>query len=363
MLLPFASGTAQPAPHHSAGCVALGGGTGLPVVLRGLVHARAQTTKIGDLTAIVAVTDDGGSSGQLRDALGVLPPGDIRNCLSALTPLGSPLGDVLHERMRCEGVEGEHPIGNLLLTALTRVQGDLLGAIRSLSAIMGTAGRVLPATLADVRLRGDFSDGAEVVGETAIAARRARIDRVRLTARAAALPECLDAIGRANLIVAGPGSLYTSVIPTLLVDKMRIAVERATATRVYVANLMTQPGETDDFSLADHLAALRYHAGGDLFDYVLVNRRPISPATLAAYARQGSRPVVHDGRRPWSFRTRIVTADIAVTTPSGILRHNPVALGYALAALARPRAGGAVPTPHAPSTETLRLATRMLAAF
>ncbi len=308
-------------------------------MLRGLVHARAHTTKIGDLTAIVAVTDDGGSSGQLRDALGVLPPGDIRNCLSALTPLGSPLGNVLHERMRCEGVEGEHPIGNLLLTALTGVHGDLLGAIRSLSAIMGTAGRVLPATLADVRLRGDFSDGAEVVGARQLPFRRA------------------------NLIVAGPGSLYTSVIPTLLVDKMRIAVERATATRVYVANLMTQPGETDDFSLADHLAALRYHAGGDLFDYVLVNRRPISPATLAAYARQGSRPVVHDGRLPWSFRTRIVTADIAVTTPSGILRHNPVALGYALAALARPRAGGAVPTPHAPSAETLRLATRMLAAF
>lgn len=329
-----------------ARCVALGGGTGLPAVLRGLLHARAHGAAIHDVTGIVTVTDDGGSSGQLRHALGVLPPGDIRNCLSALTPIGSPLGDMLHERMRWEGVDGEHPIGNLLLTALTSVHGDLVGAIRSLSTMMGTAGRVLPATLANVQLHGEFSDGAEVRGESAIAARRGRIDRVRLSAHAAALPESLEAIHHADLIVAGPGSLYTSVIPTLLTDKMTEAVERSRATRVYVANLMTQPGETDEFSLADHLAALRYHTRVDLFDYVLVNRRPISRTTLAAYARQGSHPVPHDGRRPWHFRTRIVTADVAVTTPSGILRHDPIALGYALSALARRPGGRVVSAPQ-----------------
>ncbi|HYT76638.1 MAG TPA: gluconeogenesis factor YvcK family protein [Vicinamibacterales bacterium] len=335
--------------------VALGGGTGLPAVLRGLLYAYggAPALPSPDVTGIVTVMDDGGSSGRLRQALGVLPMGDVRNCLSALSPNASAIGDILHHRISCDGIEGHHPVGNLLLAALSGVHGNMMDAIRSLSAMLGTSGRVLPATLADVHLCGEFNDGTEVRGETAITARRGRLDRVRLSASARPLPEAIDAILNADLVVVGPGSLYTSLIPTLLIDGMASALSAITAPRVYVANLMTQPGETDEFTLADHLAALRYHTKCDLFDYVLVNRRPFAASALAAYARDGAHPVTHDGRRPWNFRTRIVTASIGVTTPSGVIRHDPVALGYALTALARrahPQPPAAVHTHHVPHT-------------
>jgi uncharacterized cofD-like protein len=337
---------------RGARVVALGGGTGLPVVLRGLLHAGDPGAPPPDVTAIVTVMDSGGSSGRLREALGVLPMGDVRNCLAALSPKGSALGDVLHHPMRCAGLEGEHPVGNLLLAALAGVHGNMLDAIQSLSTLMGTSGRVLPATLADVHLHGEFNDGTEVRGESAITARGGRLDRIRLSASARPLPEAIEAVVNADLVVVGPGSLYTSLIPTLLVDGMAATLSAITAPRVYVANLMTQPGETDEFTLADHLAALRYHTKCDLFDYVLVNRRPFAASALAAYARDGAHPVLHDGRRPWHFRTRIVTADIGVTTPSGVIRHDSAAIGYALSALARrahPASSVAAPSAHAPS--------------
>ena len=339
--------------------VALGGGTGLPAVLRGLLYAGATAQQPApDVTGIVTMMDDGGSSGRLRQALGVLPMGDVRNCLSAMSPNASAIGDVLHQQMRCAGVEGEHPVGNLLLAALSGVHGNMLEAIQSLSALMGTSGRVLPATLADVHLHGEFTDGIEVRGESAIAARRGRIDRVRLSAPARPLPEAIEAVVNADLVVVGPGSLYTSLIPTLLVEGMAATLSAITAPRVYVANLMTQPGETDEFTLADHLAALRYHTKSDLFDYVLVNRRPFAASALAAYARDGSRPVAHDSRRPWNFRTRIVTADIGVTTPSGVIRHDPFALGFALSALAR----RAHPQPAAPARHPHQVSHALIAA-
>jgi len=351
MLAPAGLNRTSPASSHDVGAriVALGGGTGLPAVLRGLLYAGSATHHTPDVTGIVTVMDDGGSSGRLRAALGVLPMGDARNCLAALSPNASAIGDVLHHRMRCAGLDDEHPIGNLLLAALSGVHGNMMDAIRSLGAMMGTSGRVLPATLSDVHLRGEFNDGTEVRGESAITARRARLDRVRLSAPARPLPEAIEAVINADLVVVGPGSLYTSLIPTLLVDGMAATLSAITAPRVYVANLMTQPGETDEFSLADHLAALRYHTKCDLFDYVLVNRRPFGAAALAAYAKDGAYPVVHDGRRPWNFRTRIVTASIGVTTPSGVIRHDPIALGYALSALARrahARTPAAVQPPH-----------------
>jgi len=265
--------------------VALGGGTGLPAVLRGLLYAAGPAHPPPEVTGIVTVMDDGGS--------------------------------------------------NLLLPALSGIHGNLVDAIRSLSTMLGTSGRVLPATLADVHLHGEFSDGTEVRGKSAITARRGRLDRVRLSAPARPLPEAIEAVVNADLVVVGPGSLYTSLIPALLVEGMAATLAAIAAPRVYVANLMTQPGKTDEFTLADHLAALRYHTKYDLFDYVLVNRRPFPQTALAAYARDGAYPVTHDGRRPWNFRTRIVTAGIGVTTPSGDIRHDPQALGYALSALAR----------------------------
>jgi uncharacterized cofD-like protein len=312
--------------------VAIGGGSGLPTVLRGLRETALDTAADQSITAVVTVMDDGGSSGELRKTVGMLPPGDIRNCLSALSNDPTPLGEILHERVMTPGSVVAHPIGNLMLAALNGVNGDFLSAIGTLGSMLGSAGCVLPATLDDVHLRATFKDGVEVEGESAIAQRRGQIRRVCLTRRARPVAEVIEAIVTADLVVVGPGSLYTSSIPPLLVDGMASLLAGITVPKVYVANLMTQPGETDDYTLADHLRAMRDHTGFDLFDYVLVNRTPLSPTALRLYEQEGSRPVVHDARQPWTLRTRIVTASIAATRGWQI-RHDPTALGYALRAL------------------------------
>ena len=322
--------------------VALGGGTGLPAVLRGLLRTCEGAHASPPITGIVTVMDDGGSSGTLRDAMGMLPPGDIRNCLGALVEHPSRLAAILHDRSRDADAACGHPVGNLLLAALNGVHGNFLEAIETLGEMMGVSGRVLPATLDDVHLRARFADGSEVEGETAIARRGTRIQQVRLTADACPGPGVIEALADADLVVVGPGSLYTSSLPVLLVDHVAETMARLRVPKVYVANLMTQPGETDGFTLADHLAALRDNTGHDLFDYVLVNRRPLSALALARYAEQGAQPVLYDARQPWTCRTRVVTGDIAITAPDGTVRHNPVALGFALRALARRRRAAAI---------------------
>ncbi len=323
--------------------VAIGGGTGLPTVLRGLRQAALPmpTQGPGDWpTAIVTVMDDGGSSGRLRESLGMLPPGDIRNCLAALAPQRSVLSDVLNERL--PGVNGEagHPIGNLLLAALTATEGDFLRAVSVLGAQMNISGRVLPATLESVHLKAVFDDGGDVRGESAIAARRGRIRRLTLERPVRPLPETIQALVNAELIVVGPGSLYTSILPNLLVDGVASTISGLRATRVYVANLMTEPGETDDYSLADHLRVIREHTGYELFDYVLVNRAPIPEAAVAEYEADGSQVVRLDGTHGHCEGVRILTADLAALSPGGQIRHNPVALGAALTALVRAREHG-----------------------
>ncbi|MCA1561558.1 MAG: uridine diphosphate-N-acetylglucosamine-binding protein YvcK [Acidobacteria bacterium] len=319
--------------------VAIGGGTGLPIVLRGLNHAAgtpAYPPTPRWLTALVTVMDDGGSSGRLRDTLGMLPPGDIRNCLAALASGPSALAAMLHDRLP-SGCDMEHPLGNLLLAALTSLQGDFVRAIDSLGDLIGARGRVLPATLENVHLRASFEDGSLVRGESAIAARRGRIRRLTLDRAVRPLPDAIEALVNADLIVVGPGSLYTSLIPNLLVDGVAATISAVQATRVYVANLMTEPGETDNYSLADHLAALCDHTGHELFDYVPVNRTPLSASAVARYAEDGSEAVRGPQRNAWTDRSRIVTSDLAVTIASGELRHDPAALGFGLLALAGAR--------------------------
>jgi uncharacterized cofD-like protein len=316
--------------------VAIGGGTGLPVVLQGLRRVW-NPTQLPDppsdwLTAVVTVMDDGGSSGRLRESLGVLPPGDIRNCLAALVREPSMLSAILHDRLAGDSVEAGHPIGNLLLAALTATEGDLLRAIGRLGHQMGITGRVLPATLESVHLVAAFADGDDVRGESAIAARQGRIRRLSLERPVRPIPEAIEALGNADLIVVGPGSLYTSILPNLLVDGIAARIASAKAKRVYVANLMTQPGETDGYSLSDHLRAIREHTGFDLFDYVLVNRAPLPSGVMSEYAADGATVVVVDGRLPVDCG-RVVTADLAAVNPSGLVRHDPAALGFALAAL------------------------------
>jgi uncharacterized cofD-like protein len=319
--------------------VAIGGGTGLPTVLRGLRtvcgHAKTGDHAANWLTAIVTVMDDGGSSGRLRETLGVLPPGDIRNCLGALVRQPSTLSGILHDRFPGENGEAGHPIGNLLLAALSTTEGDLLRAVARLGTQMGITGRVLPATLESVHLTAAFEDGIDVRGETAIAARRGRIRKLALERPVRPVPEVIEALVNADLIVVGPGSLYTSILPNLLVDGVAATISATTATRVYVGNLMTEPGETDDYSLGDHLRAIREHTGFDLFDYVLVNRAPLPAAALAQYAADGAHIIPVHVRDVRAGRGHIVTADLATVTAGGRIRHDPTALGFALIALCR----------------------------
>ena len=252
--------------------VALGGGTGLPAVLEGLCRLADASGPVANdaITAVVTVTDDGGSSGKLRREYGMLPPGDVRNCLTALVEADSPFRQLLQHRIG----DAAHPIGNLLLTALTQITGNFPDAVSQLGQMLGLRGRVLPTTGEDVHLKAEMQSGQIVTGETAIVQERRPIRRLSLDPSPRPLPDVLRALVNADAIVVGPGSLYSSTLPNLLVEGIASTISGVNAVRIYVANLMTEPGETDGFSLDDHLRVIREHAGYDLFDYILVNRMP-----------------------------------------------------------------------------------------
>jgi uncharacterized cofD-like protein len=323
------------APHPRI--VALGGGTGLPAVLRGLVNGLSPADA-DTLTAVVTVTDDGGSSGRLREQFGVLPPGDIRNCLVALASDASPAAQFLQHRFASTLDEAGHPVGNLLLTALTQVTGDFSEAIAQVGGLIGARGRVLPATLENVRLRAQMDSGEVVTGETAIVDRPARISRLSLLPSPKPDPEVLRAIVRADAIVVGPGSLFTSVLPNLMVEGIAATISAVKAVRIYVANLMTQPGETDDFTLDDHLRTIREHVGFDLFDFILVNRGPVSADLARRYASQGSHPVPV-GSLTHAGRATVVECDLAAAEADGKIRHDSARLGCAIRRLIASRYG------------------------
>ena len=290
--------------------VALGGGTGLSTLLRGLKGyvadarsaARAAAPAgarslngagpISDLAAIVTVTDDGGSSGRLRREYRILPPGDLRNCMVALSQDEALLSRLFQYRFQSRGSLKGHSFGNLFLAALTKVTGDFPEAVRLCSEVLAIRGRIFPATSQLVSLRAELENGREVAGETRISHSRGRIRRVRLEPRRVRpLAGALEAIRHADLIVLGPGSLYTSIIPNLLVAGVADAIRRSRATRVYIANIMTQPGETDGYSVADHVRAIHDHAGGRIFDWVVINNQAISPRLLSRYRAEGAQPV------------------------------------------------------------------------
>ena len=283
--------------------VAFGGGTGLSMLLRGLkqhiVNPRrnGERLAIADIAAVVTVTDDGGSSGRLRREYSVLPPGDIRNCMVALSPDEALLGRLFQYRFPSaggghRGLSG-HSFGNLFLTALTHVTGDFPEAVRLSGKVLAARGRIFPSTNANVTLEAELEGGRVVAGETKISRSRRRIRRVRLVPPdARPLPEVLHAIREADLILLGPGSLYTSIIPSLLVRGVANAIQRSRAECVYVANLMTQPGETDGYSVADHVRAIYEHTGKMIFDWVVLNRAPASsPTLLRRYRGEGAEPV------------------------------------------------------------------------
>lgn len=311
--------------------VALGGGTGLPAVLRALRLVIGATAPASSLTAIVAVTDDGGSSGELRRRFGVLPPGDVRNCVAALAGEGSRVGSLLQHRFGGgTGLEG-HPVGNLILTALTQqLNGDFAAAVQEFSRLVGIGGRVLPATTDNVHLRAEYVSGEVTVGVSAIVSRRLPIRRLSLERPVRPLPEVIEALVNADVIIVGPGSLYTSILPILLVGGIAATISGVMATRVFIANLMTEPGETDGFSLGDHLAVIKCHTGFDLFDHVLLNRRPLDPAAVAQFRARGSEPVQDHRASEKLAPARAIECDLSAEHSGGKIRHEPVSLAAAL---------------------------------
>ncbi len=305
--------------------VVVGGGTGLSNLLRGLKHYSAN------ITAIVTVADDGGSSGRLRREIGVLPPGDIRNCLSALADEEKLLTELFNYRFESgSGLVG-HSFGNLFLTAMAEITGDLEQAIAASSKVLAVRGQVLPSTLSDVQLWAELDNGQRIVGESKIAEARRRIVQIGcLPPNPPALPRAIRAIEEADYIIIGPGSLYTSIIPNLLVPDLVKAIAARQVPRVYVCNIMTEPGETDDFAVSDHIRALDAAAGHYLFDAVLVQRKPPSPAVLNHYASQQAKPVVLDREAIIASGRRIIAANIMEERQNLSVRHHPQNLAKVL---------------------------------
>ena len=331
----------KPAPNskrpRTFNVVALGGGTGLSTLLRGLKELLARRRDepgsplqpINTLTAIVTVTDDGGSSGRLRRENRSLPPGDIRNCMVALSQDEALLSRLFQYRFHAgRGLVG-HNFGNLFLAALTHVTGDFAEAVRVSSKVLAIRGRIFPSTVSNVSLVATLEGGRKVHGETRITASREPIEKLELLPRSARpLPKAVEAIHEADLILLGPGSLYTSILPNLLIPEISQAIAKSKATRVYIANLMTQPGETSGYALADHLRAIRQHTRRPVIDWVIANRQPISPEVAKRYRAQGAEPVAVDLGELQKQGYCVVLDNLL--EEHGVIRHNPARLARLL---------------------------------
>ena len=315
--------------------VAVGGGTGLSTMLRGL----KKYTK--NLTAIVTVMDDGGGSGVLRRDMGMLPPGDVRHCMEALANTEPIMEQLLTYRFT-EGHLAGQSFGNLFLAALNGVTGSFEEAVRHLSQVLAITGQVIPVTGADVQLEAVFENGARVVGESKIywekKAQDCRISHVQLIPEhPVALPAALEAIGQADLILLGPGSLYTSVIPNLLVDGISRAIVESDAPKVYICNIMTQDGETEGYSAADHLEALLAHGGPGLVDLCLANSAQVPETLLEKYRQEGAVPTVVDRERIRALGVELVEQPVS-SAQGNLARHDPELLAAAVLEVYRSRA-------------------------
>jgi uncharacterized cofD-like protein len=314
--------------------VAIGGGTGLSTLLRGLkrfvatapgmpvpLDSRCKDVPclIRDLAAIVTVTDDGGSSGRLREELKMLPPGDVRNCMVALSEDEHLLSRLFQHRFASGELEG-HSFGNLFLAALTEISGDFAQAVQTSSQILATRGKIYPSTVTNATLMAEMDDGSVVRGETNITASKRSIVELRLEPEdASPMAETLEAIAAADLITLGPGSLYTSLITNLLVRGIPEAIAGAKATRVYVCNLMTQANESLGLTASEHIEKIFDHAGARIFDYALINTAPIRPGMLEQYAREGQAPIEADLARVRRLGVEPVTGNFV--HEGAVLRH------------------------------------------
>jgi uncharacterized cofD-like protein len=321
--------------------VAIGGGTGLSTLLRGLKTYvdSSGAWSVGDLGAIVTVTDEGGSSGVLRKEFGMLPPGDIRNCIVALAEEEQLLSRLFSYRFDTDSALKGHSLGNLLLTAMTDITGSFDNAILAAAEVLAIRGAIYPSTLEDVRIRATLEDGTEVVGELAIsgsmigeqpptAARHGRIVHLAMDPPDAQPTErALEALAAADMILIGPGSLYTSVLPNLLIKPIADALRRAKALRVYICNVMTQPNETDEYAAEEHLSAIVEHAGL-VVDVMVMNGRRPSEAILQTYAARNQHPVQFD---LGAIRELGVTPFFGDIIAEGdYVRHDPTALAQTI---------------------------------
>jgi uncharacterized cofD-like protein len=321
--------------------VSMGGGTGLSTLLRGLKRYTKILAGPVELTAVVAVTDDGGSSGRLRREFDVLPPGDIRNCMVALSEDEALLSRLFQYRFTGAGSLRGHSFGNLFLTAMTHLTGDFSQAVKLSSEVLAVAGRIYPCTTANVVLKATLANDRTVLGETRIARSKSEIRKIELCPRTAKpLPETLEAIAEADLITLGPGSLFTSVIPTLLVHGIPKALAASSALKAYFVNLMTQPGETTGLRASDHVAALLRHCawGRSLLDVCVVNSEPFSRRALERYRADGAQPVEADIPVIEQKGIRVLATDLlrsGVRRVEDQIRHNPDALAATVIDLAR----------------------------
>ncbi|MBE7713027.1 MAG: YvcK family protein [Cyanobacteria bacterium SIG26] len=305
--------------------VAVGGGTGLSMLLSGVKNIT------NNLTAIVTVGDDGGSSGRLRESMGILPPGDIRHCITALADDEDLVNKLFKYRFKNgEGLEG-HSFGNLFITALCAITGDMVTAVRASSRVLSIRGRVLPATLDDMKLVAKMEDGRIIRGESNIPEAHGKIKRLYTEPEnCKALDEVILAIKNADLIILGPGSLYTSVIPNLLIKEISEEIAQSKAKKIYVCNIMTQPGETDNYKVSDHLMALIKHAGSNkIVDAVLVN--DYLPEKLAdKYQKAGSYPVKLDATEVKKMGIKVFAQKLIQDSKEGLVRHSSNRVARAL---------------------------------
>ncbi len=308
----------------------MGGGTGLSTLLRGLKRYAVSPANpvecthclIADLAAVVTVTDDGGSSGRLRKDFNMLPPGDLRNCMVALSEDEHLISRLFRHRFKAGGELEGHSFGNLFVAALLEMTGDFTQAIKLAAEVLATRGHIYPATAANVTLSARMDNGELVRGETNITGSRQRIVELMLDPPTAApLPETLAAIEAADLITLGPGSLYTSLITNLLVAGIPDALGEARAVRVYVGNLMTQGNESLHLSAAQHIERIYEHARQPIFDYALINTAPVSPALRARYAAEGAEAILPDIERIEAMGIRCIPGNFAAE--GDVLRHNP----------------------------------------
>ena len=323
--------------------VSIGGGNGLSTLLRGLKRYAKAEPKALDITAVVTVTDDGGSSGRLRREFSVLPPGDIRNCMVALSEDETLLTKLFQYRFsNGRGLKG-HSFGNLFLTAMTHLTGDFGQAVKLSSEVLAVLGRIYPSTAANVALEATLENGTKVLGETRISRSKLRIEKIELRPRRPKpLRETLEAIAQADLITLGPGSLFTSIVPNLLVDGIPRAIAQSPATKAYFVNLMSQPGETTNFRASDHVGSLLRHAGKtyvrSLIDVCVVNTRPISGQGLARYQAQAARPVENDVANLERMGLKVLGEDLlrmARFRAQEKIRHDAAVLGAIVVQLAQ----------------------------